>query len=82
MPSHKVLYTNNEEIIKDPKIKSRFKEEINKYNSFFGETEKIKRFELVADEWTIQNGLLTPTLKVKRNHAIEKYKELIDKMFE
>jgi len=79
---HKVLYTNNEEIIKDPKIKSRFKEEINKYNSFFGETEKIKRFELVADEWTIQNGLLTPTLKVKRNHAIEKYKELIDKMFE
>jgi long-chain acyl-CoA synthetase len=36
---------------------------------------------LLADEWSIANGMLTPTLKVKRKVIIAKYQDVIDKMF-
>ena len=51
-------------------------------NKGLGETEKIKKHVLLADEWSIGNGMLTPTLKVKRKVLIAKYKDIIDKMFE
>lgn len=79
--SHGLEYTTNADMIKNEQVKARFMREVNKYNAFFGDTEKVKRFELVADEWTVQSGLLTPTLKVKRSIAIEKYREVIEKMF-
>jgi len=78
---HDISYTNAAEIIKDPTILKRFWREINKYNAFFGETEQIKKFELVADEWTQKNDILTPTLKVKRRVIHEKYQDLIDKIY-
>lgn len=79
--SHKVPYGSDEKIIEDSRIKARIGEEVKKYNEFLGETEKIKRFCLVPEEWTVKNKLLTPTLKVKRNKAAEVYKDEIDKMF-
>ena len=59
----------------------RLRKEVNKYNVELGDYEKIKKFDIVPDEWSQKNGLLTPTLKVKRNKAIEFYKENIDKLF-
>ena len=43
--------------------------------------ENVMKFELLADEWTQDNGFLTPTLKVKRNKISKRYAELIDSMF-
>jgi long-chain acyl-CoA synthetase len=62
-------------------VKARFAAEVKKINENFGDTEKIKRYELIADEWSVTNGLLTPTLKVKRSIILGKYKDLIDKMY-
>lgn len=50
-------------------------------NESLGEVEKIKRFELIADEWTVQNGVLTPTLKVKRRVVMMRYENVIVKLF-
>jgi long-chain acyl-CoA synthetase len=55
---------------------------VNKYNEFFGETEKIKKFELIPDEWSTMNEMLTPTLKVRRQLVQERYRDLIEKMFQ
>ena len=63
-------------------VKDAISKEVKIYNTFFGETEQIKKFELVADEWTIENGIMTPTLKVKRKVVQQRYKNLIDSMFE
>lgn len=78
---HEIKYTNPQEMIKDKNVLNRFAEEIKKINQNFGDTEKIKCYELIADEWSVNNGILTPTLKVKRSVVKERYKELISKMF-
>ncbi|MCK9302828.1 MAG: long-chain fatty acid--CoA ligase [Bacteroidales bacterium] len=78
---HDVEYTTPAEMIKNKYIIRRYAKEIEKYNTLFSDTEKIKKFALIADEWTIQNGILTPTLKVKRNVVQERYKSDIDKLF-
>ena len=54
---------------------------MKKLNEGLGEVEKVKKYVLLADEWTIANGILTPTLKVKRRRVMERYCDLIDKMF-
>lgn len=78
---HEIKFTTPKEMITNPQVKARFAEEIKKINANFGDTEKIKRYELLADEWTPMNGILTPTLKVKRPVVKKEYKELIDKIF-
>ena len=77
----KIPYTTNEEMIKNPEVLKRYVKEVNDLNKGLGETEKIKKHVLLADEWSIANGLLTPTLKAKRKVIIAKYKDMIDKMF-
>ena len=43
--------------------------------------EKIKKFKLIKEEFTIENGMLTPTLKLKRKKILEKYKEDLEKLY-
>jgi long-chain acyl-CoA synthetase len=43
--------------------------------------EKIKKFIIIKDQFTIENGLMTPTLKLKRYKIIKKYKKEIEKLF-
>ena len=46
-----------------------------------GDFERIKRFRLVADEWSMQTGELSPTLKLKRNSLHNRYRDLIEEIF-
>ncbi len=43
--------------------------------------EKVKKFKLIKEEFTIENGMLTPTLKLKRKKILEKYKEDLEKLY-
>ena len=76
-----IPYKSNSEAIKHPDVHKRYAEEIRKYNTFFGDTEQIRRWELVDEEWTQENDLLSPTLKIKRQVLESYYKDLIDKLF-
>ena len=78
---HDIDYQNPQQIVKDPEILQRYSLEVTKYNAFFGDTEKVKKFELIPDEWSQFTEILTPTLKVKRNLVQARYKETIDKLF-
>ena len=53
--------------------------EINKINEEFGDWERIKKFEITPEIWTIENGLLTPTMKLKRKAIIQKFIHLKEK---
>ena len=54
---------------------------IENLNKNLSITEKIKKFKLIYDEFTIENGMLTPTLKIKRKKILEKYKEDLEKLY-
>jgi len=61
------------------------KKEIENYlenlNKRLSLVEKVKKFKLIKEEFTIENGMLTPTLKLKRKKILEKYKEDLEKLY-
>ncbi len=63
-------------------LKKRMRQEVNTYNDFLGDTEKVKKFELIDHEWTIDSGEITANLKVKRQYIHSKYQQLIESLFE
>lgn len=78
---HMIRYTTDAEMIHNEQVVKRYAKEVKLLNEHLGEVEKIKRYELIADEWSIANGIMTPTLKVKRKAVMERYGDVIDKMF-
>lgn len=78
---HITIGTTNAEIVSNSEVNKRIQEEIDVINEKFGNWEKIKRFELTPDVWSIDGGHLTPTLKLKRKIVMEKYKDLYKKIY-
>ena len=69
------------DILNNPQVKQFYKDIITEFNVNFGKVEQIKQFELLADEWTVENGLLTATMKLKRKVIKERYKDIIDTFY-
>lgn len=69
------------DITLDEKLIQRIQKEIDFHNQKFGKWEQIKKFEITHDEWTIESGHLTPTMKMKRKIIKEKYKNLHQKIY-
>ena len=61
--------------------KEKIKEIINEINKNLTLVEKIKKFHLINENFSIENGLLTPTMKVKRNKVTLKYKQELEKLY-
>ena len=76
------LGTSQVEVIKNEKVIHRIQKEIDKFNEQFGQWERIKKFELTPDIWSIEAGHLTPTMKLKRKTIKEKYIALYNKIYE
>ncbi|HIA11946.1 MAG TPA: long-chain fatty acid--CoA ligase [Flavobacteriales bacterium] len=73
---------SNKEIIKDEIVIHKIKEEVHKINKEFGSWEQIKKFELLDREWTVEDGELTPTLKLKRKNILNNNRALFNKIYE
>ena len=67
--------------IQETILKDEILKEVENHNQNFGSWEQIKKIELTPDEWSIDDGHLTPTMKLKRKVVTEKYKDLIEKMY-
>ena len=79
---HKItIGDTNKELVTNPQVIQRIEEEVAVLNEKFGNWEKIKRFELTEDVWSIEGGQLTPTLKLKRKIVLEKYRDLYSKIY-
>ncbi|MBC3541412.1 AMP-dependent synthetase/ligase [Rufibacter sediminis] len=74
-------YPGDQAITQDKQIRALIGEAISQHNKNFNPVEQVKKFVLMPCRWTIENGELTPTLKLKRKAIIEKYKELIGTMY-
>lgn len=69
------------EMSESKELKERIGKEIDYLNTKLGNWEQIKRFELTPELWTIELGLLTPTMKLKRKAVKERYIKLYNKMY-
>ncbi len=72
---------SREEIVKNSKVNELIQSEVDQSNKGLGHWETVKLFRLTADEWSIDGGQLTPTLKLKRRVVMDKYKELYKEMY-
>jgi long-chain acyl-CoA synthetase len=68
-------------IIQDENVRSWIQEEIDDVNQDYEKFETIKKFELVTEEWTEENDMLTPSLKKKRRNILEKHGDAVDKIY-
>lgn len=78
---HHLHYRDNAELLSLPETKEKFRTVIAEINRDFAAHEQIKNYRIVTDEWTANNGLLSPTLKVRRKVLLEKYKNLISEIY-
>lgn len=70
-----------EEIASSEIVISRIQKEVDACNEHFGKWERIKKFELTPEEWSIDGGQLTPTMKMKRAMIKEHYNDLYEKIY-
>ncbi len=71
-----------EEISKHEKVNHLFEEEVNKTMEFVAQYEKVKKFLILSEMFTIDAGELTPTLKLKRKVINNKYKDKIERIYQ
>ncbi|MHB0972168.1 MAG: AMP-dependent synthetase/ligase [Thermoanaerobaculia bacterium] len=76
-----LTFTSREELVRDARIRELLQKEIDRFNSAHSRAEQVRKFELLASEFTIEGGELTPSMKIKRKAVDEKYKPLIDSMY-
>ncbi|MBI4548448.1 MAG: long-chain fatty acid--CoA ligase [Ignavibacteriae bacterium] len=81
--SEHISYNGSEEqLLSMPEINKFFEEEIGRIQKDLSQYERVRKFTLLGKPLTIENGEITPTLKVRRKVVEEKFKSIIDKMYE
>ncbi len=81
MRQKNIPFVTNEDAVNNPEVLNLYRELIDSFNKFFNHVEQVKRFELLPNEWTIESGELTPTLKLKRKVIMEKYKDAYERIY-
>jgi long-chain acyl-CoA synthetase len=78
---NEITFASRAELIANPKVQSLYEGIVEGINGNLARFEKLKRVMLVPDEFTIDNGVLTPTMKLRRRLIEERYKKQIDNLY-
>ncbi|MGQ9818113.1 MAG: hypothetical protein ACUVQ3_09245 [bacterium] len=78
----KIEFSNYEELLRNKKIINIINHVVEEVNSSLASYEQIKKFRLIPNSFTVDSGLLTPTLKIRRKKISETYKQEIESMYE
>lgn len=81
MAQNNIPFTTIEEAIKNKEVLAMFDKVVEKYNGFFNHVEQIKKFELLPKEWGVETGEMTPKLSLKRKAIMEKYKDVVERIY-
>jgi long-chain acyl-CoA synthetase len=73
---------DSRQLLEMPEVEKLIRSQLDKYNSQFNQVEQVKKFTLLPEEWTVNNGELTPSLKVKRKVIEQKYAKQIAEMYD
>ena len=78
---HGVAAKEPAELVKDAKVKAHYEALVKRVNADLQEHERVKKVGVVAEEWSIEGGELTPSMKLKRRVIFERYKDRIDALY-
>jgi long-chain acyl-CoA synthetase len=73
--------SDNKSLVENPQVIDLVQKEVDRLNENFGHIEKVKKFKLLPEEWTVDGGQLTPTMKVKRKVIMEMYDKEINDIY-
>ena len=76
-----VPFSSREELVANPQIRALYEKILAEVNANLAQFEKMKKFLLISDEFTIANGFLTPTMKLRRRALEDKYHREIDALY-
>ena len=76
-----ILHSNFAELIKNPAIIKLVQADVDQINQELAGFEAIRKFTILPNDFTIESGELTPSLKVKRGVVIQRNRPLIDAMY-
>ncbi|MCB9032257.1 MAG: long-chain fatty acid--CoA ligase, partial [Chitinophagales bacterium] len=79
--THNIKTEDNTQLIENPKVVALYQSIISENNVNFGKVEQIKQFKLLNEAWTVENGLLTATMKLKRKKIKEAYQDIIQSIY-
>jgi long-chain acyl-CoA synthetase len=77
-----VPFASRQELIAHPRVLALYETIVDEFNQGLARFEKIKKFILVPDEFSIANGALTPTMKLKRRFLEQRYRQQLDQLYE
>ena len=79
--TNNILFSLRAELIADPKVQALYEQIVEATNQNLARFEKLKRVMLVPDEFSAENGALTPTLKLRRRVIEDRYRQQIDELY-
>ena len=78
---HGIEAKSRAELVADSRVIALYGEIVREVNSALANFETLKRFRVVAEEWTQDSGELTPSMKLKRRVITERYAEVVDALY-
>ena len=78
---HDIQHGQNSDIIMDQRVLEKYQAEVDDANEQFAKWEKVKQFRLTPDIWSVDDGHLTPTMKLRRKIIKEKYIDLYNHIY-
>jgi long-chain acyl-CoA synthetase len=78
---HGVTAKDPKQLVKDPKVKAQYESIVKKVNAELQDHERMKKVGVMPEEWSIEGGELTPSMKLKRRVIFERYKDRIDALY-
>jgi long-chain acyl-CoA synthetase len=78
---NEITFSSRADLVANPKVQALYDGIVEGVNQNLARFEKLKRVMLVADEFTADNGILTPTLKLRRRVVEDRYRKQIDELY-
>jgi len=78
---HGVTTKDPKELVKDPKVKAEYESIVKRVNADLHDYERMKKVGVMPEEWSIEGGELTPSMKLKRRVIFDRYKDRIDALY-
>jgi long-chain acyl-CoA synthetase len=80
--SHNITYENLDDLVKKKEVYELFEKELSKFQKKLANYERVRKFTLLQKPFTLEDGEITPSLKIKRKIVEERYANLINEMYQ